>query len=82
MTKDVNLSGRQLWKILRIIRLKYGKSAIEPKVREALVTQKKMFSDLFEKAYIEDFEDRKGEPISRLVTYCTCGCLQITESFD
>ena len=71
MVNDARLTARQLISILRLLRLKFGRDIVTPKVKQALSKRNKLFDDLFTSEYLEEkFEDKNGK-INRWLAYCT-----------
>ena len=66
---NAGLSDRQLFIVLRDLRLKFGRKAIQSEVRSLLVERKTIFSDLFSKEMVT-FVDSKGDSILRPFVYC------------
>ena len=58
MKNEASMSGNSLEKILRILRLSQGRKFVQPRVRESLIDRKAMFSDIYTKENIKDFDDK------------------------
>lgn len=69
MQSNASLSDRQLFNILRDIRLKFGRKSVESDIRAILIKRKAVFSDLFTKEII-NFKDSKGNSLQRPFVYC------------
>jgi len=69
MQINASLSDRQLFQMLRDIRLKFGRQSIESYVKSILTERKSIFSDLFSKEIIH-FNDSKDKPIPRPFVFC------------
>ena len=70
MVRDVNLSDRQVLKILTIIRRKWGKHKVTSNIKTTLKERKQLLSHLFTVEYLDKddpvhFVDKDGKPISR-----------------
>ena len=76
-TKDVKsiqteagLSDRQVCKVLKNLRLKFGRKIIEPGIREDLIAEKTMF-DKFFTADLLKFQDSDGSLMLKPAVYCS-----------
>ena len=69
MRNSANLTDRQLFSILRDIRLRFGRKSVESNVRCILVERKTIFSDLFSTEII-NFRDSKGNILERPFVFC------------
>jgi uncharacterized protein with PIN domain len=70
MIRDVNLSDRQLLKILAIVRRKWGNDKITPNVKAMLKEKKQLVNHLFKPEWLDKkdpihFKDKDDNPISR-----------------
>lgn len=70
MQSKAGLSDRQLFQVLRDIRVKFGRHSIESNIRSTLIERKTVFSDLFEKEVV-NFQDSQDKDIARPFVYCT-----------
>lgn len=69
MQLNAGLSDRQLFQVLKDIRIRFGRKSVEANIRNILVERKTIFSDLFSTENIT-FSDCKGNSISRPFVFC------------
>jgi G:T-mismatch repair DNA endonuclease (very short patch repair protein) len=77
MQSSTGLSDRQLFQVLRDIRLKFGRHSVESNIKATLISRKTVFSDLFVKETV-DFVDAKNNKIARPFVFCK----NVTEFLD
>ena len=70
MVRDVNLSDRQVLKILSIIRKKWGNNKVTPNIRNLLKERKRVLSHLYtveylDKEHLDHFVDKSNQAVSR-----------------
>jgi len=69
MQINAGLSDRQLFKVLKDLRLKFGRKVIESQVQSILVERKTIFADLFSKEMV-NFVDSHGKSMIRPFVFC------------
>ena len=69
MQINAGLSDSQLFKVLRDLRLKFGRKAIESNIQSILVERKTIFSDLFSKEMVS-FVDSHGKSMLKPFVFC------------
>ena len=67
---EAGLSDRQVGKVFKNLRLKFGHKIIESGVREALIADKAMFDKYFS-ADLVQFKENDGSFMTRPVVYCS-----------
>ena len=67
---EAGLSDKQVCKVLKNLRLKFGRKIVEPRIREALVAEKTMF-DKFFTADLLQFQDSDGSLMLKPAVYCS-----------
>lgn len=69
MQINAGLSDRQLFKVLRDLRLKFGRKVIEKEMQSVLVQRKTIFADLFSKEMVS-FVDLNGKTVVKPLVFC------------
>ena len=67
---EARLSDNQIGKVLKNLRLKFGRNIIEPGVRDGLITEKVKFDQFFS-ADVLVFKDNDGSPLPRPIVFCS-----------